>query len=107
MILTVIGVISHGNDAHWLLRDVGTQHFHVSSCVLVSSKDGPPHPVSPEDVVSIHSQAKRVDRLVLQQDLKQKIAAMISQTTEILSQSLDGLFPLQLKEKKKPKGYLT
>ena len=83
MILTAVGVISHSNDAHWLLRDISTQHFHVSSCVFVSSKNRPPHPISPEDVVSIHSQAERMDRLIFQQDLKQKFLGIISQITEM------------------------
>lgn len=72
MILTAVGVISHSDDAHWLLRDVGAQDFHVSSCVLVGSEDCPPHPVGPEDVVSIHGQAEGMDGLVLQQDLQQE-----------------------------------
>lgn len=72
MILTAVGVISYSNDAHWLLRDVSTQHFHVSSSVLVSSEDSPPHPVSPEDVISIHSETERMDGLVFQQHLRHK-----------------------------------
>lgn len=72
VILTAVGVISHCNDAHRLLRDVSTQHFHVSSCELVSPEHSPPHPISPKNVISINSQAKWVDRLVLQQDLRQE-----------------------------------
>ena len=83
MILTAVGVISHSNNAHWLLRDVSTEHFHVSSCVFVSSKDRPPYPVSPENVISIHSQAKRMDRLILQQNLKQNILGIILQMNEM------------------------
>ncbi|TNN82489.1 hypothetical protein EYF80_007324 [Liparis tanakae] len=44
-------------------------------------KDGPPHPVSPEDVVSIHSQAKWMHRLILQQDLQRKHFPIISQNS--------------------------
>lgn len=73
MILTAIAVISYCNDAHRLLRDIGTQHFHVSSCKLVSPQDSPPHPVSPKYVISIHGQTKWMNRFVLQQDLMQYI----------------------------------
>lgn len=83
MILTAVGVISYSDDAHWLLWDVSTQHFHVASCVLVGSKDGPPHPVSPEDVISINRKSKRMDRLILQQDLVQTNDCIISKSPYI------------------------
>ncbi len=68
--LTAVGVIGHSDDAHWLLRNISTQHLHFSSCVFVSPKHGPPHPVRPEDVVPVHSQAKRMHRLILQHHLQ-------------------------------------
>lgn len=71
MIRTVVSVVGHGDDAHWLLRNVGAQHFHVPSGVLVRPQHRPAHPVRPEDVVAVHSQAEGMDGLVLQQDLQQ------------------------------------
>ncbi len=68
--LTAIGVVGHSDDTHWLLRYVSTQHLHVSSCVFVRPKHRPPHPVSPEDVVPVHSQAKWMHRLILQHHLQ-------------------------------------
>lgn len=65
---TAIGVLGHGNDAHGLLGNVSTQHFHVSA-EFIRSKHGSAHPVCPEDVLAIHSQAKWVHRLVLQDHL--------------------------------------
>ncbi|TNN81338.1 hypothetical protein EYF80_008394 [Liparis tanakae] len=53
------GTVTESDDAHWLLRYVGSEHLHVSSCVFVGPQHGPPHPVRPEDVVAVHGQAKR------------------------------------------------
>lgn len=62
-VLTAVGVVGHGNDAHGLLGDVNTQKLHVSAHVLVGSLHSPAHPVRPEDVIAIDSQAKGVHRL--------------------------------------------
>lgn len=70
--LTAIGVVGHGDDAHGLLRYIGTQHVqhHVPSRVFVSPEHGPPDPVGPEDVVAVHGQAERMHRLILQHHLQ-------------------------------------
>lgn len=96
-ILTAVGVISHCNDAHRLLRNVSTQHFHVSSCVLVSSEDGSPHPVGPKDVIAIHRQAKRMDRLILQQDLRQKFCSLSFQQHPSVRPRLDDIISTEWK----------
>lgn len=61
--LTAVGVIGHGDDAHGLLGDVHTQQLHVAAHVLVGPLHGPPHPVSPEDVLPVHCQPEGVHRL--------------------------------------------
>lgn len=68
-VLTAVGVIGHGDDAHGLLGDVDAQKFHVSAHVLVSSLHSPAHPVCPEDVIAIDSQAKGVHGLRFQDHL--------------------------------------
>lgn len=61
--LTAIGVIGHSDDAHRLLRDVHAQQLHVTAHVLVGPLHSPAHPVSPEDVLPVHSQPEGVDWL--------------------------------------------
>lgn len=78
MIPTAVGIVSHSNDAHWLLRDVGSQHFHVSSSELVCPQDSSPHPVRPEYVVSVHGQTEWMNRFVLQQDLMHSVFKKIN-----------------------------
>lgn len=68
-VLTAVGVVGHGDDAHGLLGDVDAQKFHVSAHVLVSSLHSPAHPVCPEDVIAIDSQAKGVHGLRFQDHL--------------------------------------
>lgn len=54
-ILTAVSVIGHCDDTHWLLRDVGPQHLHLSTGEFVSSEHSPADPIGPEDVVTIDS----------------------------------------------------
>lgn len=61
--LTAVGVIGHGDDAHGLLGDVHSQQLHVTAHVLVGPLHCPPYPVSPENMLSVHSQPKGVDGL--------------------------------------------
>jgi len=68
-VLTAVGVVGHGNDAHGLLGDVNTQKLHVGAHVLVGSLHSPAHPVCPEDVIAIDSQAKGVHGLRFQDHL--------------------------------------
>jgi hypothetical protein len=49
-----------------LLGNVHTQQFHIAAHILVGPLHSPPHPISPEDVLSIYSQPKGVDWLGLQ-----------------------------------------
>lgn len=62
-ILTAVSVVGHSNDAHGLLGDVNAQQLHVSAHIFVGSLHGTAHPIRPEDVITINSQAKGVDRL--------------------------------------------
>ena len=62
-ILTAVGVVGHSNDTHGLLGDINTQKLHVSAHVLVGSLHSPAHPVRPEDVIAVDSQAKGVHGL--------------------------------------------
>ena len=82
--LTAIGVVGHGNNPHGLLRYVSTQDLHVPSCVLVSSKHCPPHPVGPEDVVSVHGQAKWMHRLTLQHQLHEGSTTTLKKPLNVL-----------------------
>lgn len=63
--LTAVGVIGHGDDAHGLLGNVHPKQLHVAAHILVGSLHSPPHPVSPENVLSVHRQPKGVDGLRL------------------------------------------
>lgn len=65
---TAVGVLGHGDDAHGLLGDVGTQHFHIPA-EFIRSEHSSAYPICPEDVLAVYSQAKRVHGLVLQDHL--------------------------------------
>lgn len=68
--LTAVSVIGHRDNTHRLLRNISTQDLHICPGVFLSPEHSPPHPVGPKDVVSIHRQAKWMDRFILQHDLQ-------------------------------------
>lgn len=72
--LTAVGVVGDSDDSHGLVWDVRAQNFGVSSRVFAGAKDGSPHPICPENVLVIHSQAEECAWARLDNDLKCKRA---------------------------------
>jgi hypothetical protein len=59
IVLTVVSVGSHGNNAHWS-GNFSSEGDRLLTGVLVSPHDSVGHPVGPENIASVHRYVKRM-----------------------------------------------
>ena len=68
----IVGVGSHGNDAHRLTHQILGKERHLAQLAqlaqFVSADDGAEDPVSPVNIISVHGQSKRMFGFVPQYD---------------------------------------
>lgn len=61
-ILTAISVFGNCYNSHWLVGNISSKNFSVSSGELVGSQHSPPSPIRPKNVVSMDSKSKKCAR---------------------------------------------
>lgn len=67
--LTVVGILGHSDNSHWLVGNICSKHFGVAACVLVWSQHRPAGPVWPVDEVCIDGEPVEVSRSWFNYDL--------------------------------------
>lgn len=68
--LTVVGILGHSDNSHWLVGNICSKYFGVAACVLVWSQHRPAGPVWPVDEVCIDGEPVEVSRSWFNYDLK-------------------------------------
>lgn len=68
--LTVVGILGHSDNSHWLVGNICSKYFGVAACVLVWSQHRPAGPVWPVDEVCIDGEPVEVSWSWFNYDLK-------------------------------------